>query len=187
MPKPSLTLLTATALSGKDLFATLLKTHLSDHTVTSLSFAHELRRELDPLFKAFGGTAWETDPVKKARQRPVLVAHGMAQRIVSGGTHWIRLLEPHVKAALSRNETVVITDCRFENECLWGKKLGGKIVHIERIKEDGTVVPPINADEAANDPIMRRMADVSVSWPTTDIYSLFPHVEKAARQLGLTA
>lgn len=186
MPQPNLILLTATATSGKDTFATLLKTHLSDRKVVSMSFAYELRKELDPLFKAFGGTAFETDPVKKALQRPVLVAHGMAQRIVSGGTHWVKALEPHVKEALARGETVVITDCRFPNEAEWGKALGGKIIHIERIEEDGSVIPPINADEAVNDPVMRKVADAHVSWPTTDIHSLWPYVEKACSSLGLT-
>jgi hypothetical protein len=181
-----LILVSANATAGKDTFYTLLKTHLSKHTVTRMAFADELRRELDPLFKSFGGTAWETDPIKKAAQRPVLVAHGMAQRIVSGGTHWIKALEPHVKAALDRGETVVITDCRFPNELTWGKELGGKCVYIERIREDGTIVPPVNADETEHDKTVRAAADVTISWPTEkDIYSLFPHVEKAARQLGL--
>lgn len=185
MSQPQLILLTATATSGKDLFATLLKTHLSDRTVVPMSFAYELRRELDPLFKAFGGTAFETDPAKKAAQRPILVAHGMAQRIVSGGTHWIKALEPHVKSALGRGETVVVTDCRFPNEAVWGKALGGKLIHIERVLPDGGVVPPINDDERANDPIMRSMADVSVSWPTTDAHALWVYVERAAAQLEL--
>lgn len=179
-------MLTATALSGKDTFASLLKAHLTDRVVTPMSFAHELRRELDPLFRAFGGTAWETDPVKKATQRPILVAHGMAQRIVSGGTHWIKALEPHVKEALGRGETVVISDCRFPNEAAWGKELGAKIIHIERTGPDGVVIPPINSDERENDPIMRSMADVMVQWDTRpSIHDLWVFVERAAAQLGL--
>lgn len=187
MSQPNLLLLAASATAGKDTFATLIKTHLSDRVVTKLAFADELRRELDPLFKAFGGTAWETDPVKKALQRPVMVAHGMAQRIVSGGIHWIKALEPSVKDAMVRGETVVISDCRFENEMSWGKALGGKVIYIERTAPDGTVVPPINEDERANDPLLRAGADCTISWPTLgDIYQLFPFVEKACAQLNLT-
>lgn len=177
------------ATAGKDAFCTLLSAHIRsiqpDRVVNRVAFATALKAELDPLFKAFGGTAWETDPVKKAAIRPLLVSHGMSQRVLSGGMHWIRCVEPDVKAMLARGEIVIITDTRFENELAWVKSLGGRCVYIERIRPDGTPVPPVNSDEAANDAALRAGADVSISWPTTDIHGLWPFVERAAAQLGL--
>ncbi len=167
--------LSSCATAGKDTFYTLLRTHLTNRTVTRMAFADQLRRELDPLFAAFGGTAFETDPVKKAAMRPLLVSYGMSKRIVSGGRYWIEAIEPDVKKALAAGDIVVITDCRFPNELDWVKSLGGKCVYIERTRPDGTLVPPVNSDEAEHDSAMRAGANVTVSWDTrASIHDLWP-------------
>lgn len=39
---------------------------------------------------------------------------------------------PCVYDLLNQGKNVVVTDCRFENEALWGRDLGGKIIYLER-------------------------------------------------------
>lgn len=179
-----------TARAGKDTFATLLSTHLAPRHVVRYAFADELKRELDPFFKSFGGTAFETDSAKKAIIRPILISHGREKRLISNGRYWIDKIESSVKKSIQDGNIVLITDVRYNthdtDECSWVKSLGGKIVYIERIDENGIPVQPANEEEIANDPLLRKGADVILSWPTIkDIYSLFPYVEKAAKQIGL--
>ena len=153
--------ISAFALCGKDTFASLLTQVVSPHPVTRVAFAQALKEELDPLFRAFGGTAFETDPVKKALIRPILVSLGMTQRIVSNGRYWIDKVEPTVKEALNRGDLVIVTDVRFENEIDWLHSLGGKSVYLNR---EGVTAP--NEEEKRNDPIMRKKADYLLDWPT---------------------
>lgn len=176
--------LSSVATAGKDTFHSLLTTHLSNRVVTRMAFADRLKTELDPLFKAFGGSAFTTDPVQKALIRPVLVSHGCSMRVINP-RHWIDAIAPDVQAALARNETVVVTDVRFQNEANWIKSLGGNVIYIERIKPDGSVVGPANEEEARNDPYLRANADVFLSWETRPAAELWGYVEKAAKDLGL--
>lgn len=172
--------------AGKDTFYTLAHSHLNDRVCTRLAYADSLKAELDPLFRAFGGTAFETDPIKKELIRPILISHGCSQRIINP-RHWIEKLAPSVEAALGRGETVFITDTRFSNEVEYARSLGGKTVYIERLLDDGSVLPPVSREEEIQDPYLRAHADVTISWPTiTDsIHGLWPFVERAAKDLGL--
>lgn len=43
---------------------------------------------------------------------------------------------PTIYELLNQGKNVVVTDCRFANEALWGKDMGGKIIYIERCKDD---------------------------------------------------
>ena len=179
-------LVTGNATSGKDTFFTLLATHLSDRKLVRFALADALKRELDPLFKAFGGTAFETDPGKKALIRPVMVSHGCSRRTIQP-TYWIDQIAPLVKASIAAGETPVICDGRFENECIWARSLGAKVVHIERVLPDGSVLGPVNEEEAANESYLKTNADVVIRWETRDIHQLWAYVESAAKQLELIA
>jgi len=181
--------------AGKDTFFTLLHSHLNDRVCTRIAFADALKRELDPLFKAFGGTAFETDPVKKNLQRPVLISHGCSRRVINPN-HWIEQVDTSVREALGRGETAICTDTRFRNECEYARSLGGKTVYIERRLPDGSILPPISHEEEEQDPYLRANADVFVSWPTIltekdggsgSIHDLWIFVEKAAKELNLIA
>lgn len=153
--------ISAFATVGKDTFASLLTQVVSPQRVTQVAFAQALKKELDPLFRAFGETAFETDPVKKTLIRPILVSHGMSQRVVTNGRYWVDKVEPTVKEALKRGDLVIVTDVRFENEIDWLHSLGGKSVYLNR---EGVNAP--NEEEARNDPIMRAKADYLLNWPT---------------------
>lgn len=185
MTRPSLLLLAGSAGCGKDTFYALLHDYLSDHMVTRYAFADELKRELDPMFRAFGATAFETDPHLKTLIRPILVAYGCAMRVLTNGAYWVDKLDPAVKAAMARDELVVVSDARFPNEVVWGKSLGAKVIYLERIGPDGKLVAPANKDETENDPYLRANADLTVSWPTTDREALVAYVARATQDLGL--
>ncbi len=178
--------LTSSARAGKDTFATLLSTHLSDRKILAVAFADLLKAELEPFFQAFGSTAYETDTEKKARLRPILVSYGCSKRLVSNGRYWIDAVEPMVREALALDETVIVKDVRFPNEVDWCKSLGGKVVYIERTLPDGTILGPANEEEASHDNYLRAHADVTVKWRTEpEIHCLWPFVERAAKELNL--
>lgn len=186
MSQPFCLGLAGTALAGKDTFFSLLKAHLSGRVVQRFAYADALKAELDPLFRAFGGTAFETDPVKKAAIRPLLVSHGMSQRILTQGRYWVDKVAPLVRESMARGEVAVITDNRFPNEIEYIKSIGGKVMYLERIDENGVVIGPVNREEAENDEALRSSADLVLSWTTErDIHALWPFVERAAAQLGL--
>jgi hypothetical protein len=161
------------ARAGKDTFAKLLVEYAASkgRVVSSFAFADELKRELEPFFKTFGSTAFETDPEKKKKIRPILVAHGREKRLVSNGRYWIEKIEPAVKDALERGDIVLVTDTRYAthdaDEAAWVKSLGGKIVYVERLI-DNVPVAPANEEESLNDPLLRKAADIIVSWPTVE-------------------
>lgn len=153
--------ISAFATVGKDTFASLLTQVVSPRRVTQIAFAQALKEELDPLFRAFGGTAFETDPIKKKLIRPILVSHGMSQRILTNGRYWIDKVQPIVLDSLLRGDIVIVTDVRFENEIDWLHSLKGKSVYLNR---EGVNAP--NEEEKRNDPIMRAKADYLLNWPT---------------------
>lgn len=153
--------ISAFATVGKDTFASLLTQVVSPRRVTQAAFAQALKEELNPFFQAFGGTAFETDPAKKKLIRPILVSHGMSQRVVSNGRYWIDKVQPIVLDSLLRGDLVIVTDVRFENEIDWLHSLKGKSVYLNR---EGVNAP--NEEEARNDPIMRAKADYLLNWPT---------------------
>lgn len=185
MTKPTLLGIAGVGAAGKDTFYTLLRDHLSDRTVVRMAYADALKTELDPMFRAFGATAFETDPHLKTLIRPILVAYGCAMRVLTNGAYWVDKLEPSVRRVLGRGETVVITDNRFPNEIGFIHGLGGKVLYLERVGPDGKVVPPANDEEAKHDPYLRANADLTVSWPTTDREALVAYVARAAQDLGL--
>jgi len=153
--------ISAFATAGKNTFASLLTQVVAPRVVTEVAFADELKKELDPLFRAFGGSAFETDPVKKKLLRPILVSHGMTKRLLTKGRYWVDKAEPIVKKALAKGDIVLVTDVRFENEIDWLHSLGGQSVYLNR---PGVEAP--NEEEARNDPIMRAKADFVLDWPT---------------------
>lgn len=154
--------ISARATVGKDTFASLLSEAIAPKKFVRVAFADALKAELEPFFQSFGSSAYESDPVKKNRIRPILVSYGVTQRVVSNGWYWINKVEPTVKAELEKDSVVVVTDVRFPNEAAWIKSLGGTCLYLNRPD-----VPPANDEEAFNDPLIRAKADYMVDWPTS--------------------
>ena len=179
--------------SGKDSFADLLtkEAQAQGAVVSRFSFAHALKTELDPFFKAFGGTAFEDGTKKKNLQRPILVAHGKEKRVISGGTYWIDKIRNDVEDALAKGHLVFVTDVRYnqheKDEVAWVHSLGGKIIYIERILGDGQVLQPANEEELSQDGELRKDADFTLSWPTVgekNLDSLIPMVQDIWRKIN---
>lgn len=182
------------ARSGKDSFANLLLDHVQINLgqgMASHAFAQELKREIDPFLKARHGiSAFTRDSNEKAIIRPDLVAWGKMRRDESNGTHWIRQIESLVTHQLACGVDVIITDVRFNthdrDELAWIKSLGGKVVYIERVLLDGSILPPANEEEAANTFKVREAADLIVTVPTfleNHLDNMRPFVLNAYSQL----
>ncbi len=172
------------ATAGKDTVYTLIKKYLNDDSIKRIAFADALKEELDPFFKSFGGTAWETDPIKKAKIRPILVSHGCSMRDISNGQYWIKKIEPRVLEWIEKNNLVIITDVRFINELHWIREHTGKVIYVERIQKDGSVLKPTNNEEIQNDPDMRNNSDLILSLNTVENPdSLLPSIGNALKLL----
>lgn len=165
MNKPILIGVAAVARAGKDTVADMLIPYIDNPL--RVAYANELKDEIDPFLKEiYGISAWTTDDKEKTIIRPHLVELGHRRRSETNGAYWIDKVEPKVKAALYSGRSVIICDNRYANEGKWVHSLGGKIIYIERILENGLVRLPANNEEKINDPQIREIADITLTWPT---------------------
>ncbi len=161
------------ARAGKDTFANLLIAHLIslNQPVARHAFADQLKRELESEIRAkYGISVWTQDSAEKAIIRDDLVAHGRKRREESNGTHWVKQIDPAVRAGLKAGIHQIITDCRYArheaDEAGWVKSLGGHVLYVERVLEDGSILEAANSEERENDPFVKAAASVIVKWPT---------------------
>lgn len=185
--KGTLLSLSGRARVGKGTFVSLLRGIIPHRHVAEVAFATALKEELDDsLIARFGISAFTTDDAEKRIIRPYLVERGAGARAIDPN-HWVKLVEPVVKAALDRGDVVVVSDSRYRNECDWVHSLGGKVVYIERIGVDGLPVPPANLEEATHDSAAREVSDYFVSWPTFSssdyLDKMRPHVQAVWSQM----
>lgn len=161
---------TSVARAGKDTFVKLTQELMSERgiRVASLSFALELKLEIDPILKKkYNISAFTQKTEEKNIIRPDMVAFGCGKR-KENADYWIKKLIPSIEQ-IARNgyyDMVMISDARFSNEIDWIHGLGGKIIHIERQDENGKVILPANEEEKYNDPINQGLSDFRVIWPT---------------------
>ncbi len=151
---------------GKNLFASSLIRILNEAGIETkeYSFAKELKKEVNPLTALnLGISAFTEDDKEKAIIRPLLLCWGTDVWRKLDENHWVKKVEDVIK-----NSTVphiaVVTDARFENECLWAQR-NGFVFHVEKLK-DGKVLPPNNKDEEKNDPIVKNLANYRHIWQT---------------------
>lgn len=185
--------LSSVARGGKDTFAGLLALHIvsKGHQVSTWAFADELKRELEPIVWAkYGINVWTQKNEEKAIIRDDLVALGRKRREESNGRYWINQIEPAVKAGLDAGVYQIIKDVRYAthaaDEAGWIQSLGGKVIHIQRVKADGQIVDYANDEERANDPKVRAIADVTLTIPTFGqdyLDKLKPYVQDAWNQI----
>lgn len=186
------------ARSGKDAFVSIAKNILTKNGYfpTRIGFADNLKREIDGMlkFNNFNLDVFTTDPETKTKLRPLLVWWGCARRDLSnGGLYWVDQVdsELHEMETLYSNRgekmnsdrvVVLISDVRFPNEAEWlQKKWAGEFIHLRRFSNkevrDGygdwitTEVfdPAPNEEEAKNDPLIQKMANVKVEWESRGI------------------
>jgi hypothetical protein len=191
--KPLVLGLSGVARSGKDSFATLLIEHLTllGQPVARWAFADQLKRELEPIIRAkYGLSVWSQVSAEKAVFRDDLVAHGRLRRTESNGTYWVNQIDASVRAGLAAGVHQIITDCRYAtheaDEADWIKSLGGKVVYVERVLTDGSILEPANEEERLNTFRVKAQADLVVTLPTfleNPLDNLRPYVLDAWNQL----
>lgn len=99
--------------------------------------------------------------------RPLLVAYGCAQRKLSKGKYWTEKLHATILEH-SELDVAIISDIRFseyeEDEVFWLQEvMHGQLIHLTRYINEQAVLPP-NETELINDPKVRQLANIQVSW-----------------------
>lgn len=93
--------------------------------------------------------------------------------LVTWGTHVRRKLDPDIwikkiQDSIEENSILIVPDIRFKNEFDWVKNNNGYMFFVDRINENGELVPDANQDEAENNTFLRESSDHSFVWSTTD-------------------
>jgi len=156
---------------GKDTMFQLLKNR--GLNVKRFALADALKKEINPILKKlYKVDIFTCDRFSKDLVRPMLVAHGKVRRVMSLGTHWTNLLSDPIKKWVESkdNAIAVVTDIRYmeyeKDEVYWIKNLmGGKLVHLSQLNESGVALAGINEDEAKNEPLLIKEADLNIYWP----------------------
>jgi hypothetical protein len=152
---------------GKDTMALLIQEALADIGVKSkkINLADSLKDELREFVdKTLGIDIFTDDEDEKKIIRPLLV---------TWGTHIRRKLDPNVwiKQACEKmtdNCVYIVPDIRYTNEMEWLRNQDGYCIFIDRIL-DGSIIPPANEEEAANNPILKENSDFQLSWQTVGL------------------
>lgn len=152
--------------SGKDTFCSILSSKIK---AKRFSLADKLKEEVRPWCKK----RYSIDPLNCSRDeknsiREFLVFHAKYMRNETGGRYWIEKTSKEVRD--SDEKYKIITDIRYDDyrndEVSWLKnELGGVLVHISMVGRDGLLVPPVNSEEARNNPKLIEKADYRIKWP----------------------
>ena len=178
--------ITGVARSGKDTFYTILAKYLESKNLKCkrLAFADNLKKELNVFVKEnFKIDLKNCTPEEKEIIRPLMVAYGKCRRAQSEGQYWTSLLDGDVKSLESKNIIPIITDVRYieykGDEYSWIKNYNGILIHLSRKLDDGSLVPPVNIEEKANDNKLKAVADFTICWDTCqDTYFLYELIER---------
>jgi phosphomevalonate kinase len=149
---------------GKDTLGKHLinKLNKSGFPALNISFATELKRDLDPFLKEkLDISAFTENNSEKDIIRPMLVCWGTDTCRKIDPEYWIKKIEKQVRSSINNKIIVVITDVRYENEAKWIKENGGFLIHLSRMGQK-----PSNFQERLNDPIVKRNADHIIRWKT---------------------
>ncbi len=176
------------ATAGKDTFFSLLRKRLPKKVITRYAFADNLKKEVAPMIaQHFGLDVWNLNPADKAIVRPFLVWWGCTKRHFQPD-YWIKNLEGSLFND-NTSDIKVVTDVRFQNEALWiSGMIGGKVIHIKRCYPDKSAVPPANAEETANDPLVLNLSSSSFTWETMlpeSIDNLNPYIDRVIKLYDL--
>jgi hypothetical protein len=153
------------ARSGKDTFCEQAKSILSKKNIGAAraAFADELKKDLDDLCRhKIGISAFTQNSKEKEIIRPLLVTYGTEVIRKMDENWWINRLEKTLGVHQHMNLIPIVTDVRYPNEMEWiQKKHNGVVVYINR-----KGVGPANSEEKKNNPILKKMADYRIMWPT---------------------
>lgn len=155
------------ARSGKDTLADSFISIFKEYKVKTqkLAFSKELKYECKSFVKKTLGIDVFTEITEEKNIiRPLLVAWGTHVRRKLDDNVWINALEKRMHS----NKIIIISDVRFENEFNWIKNQGGKIVFVDRVYADGTLVQNANDDEEVNNSFLKKNADSTFTWNTIE-------------------
>ena len=168
------------AQSGKDTFCEVARRLFLEQDITAqrLSFADALKADTDEFLKdKVGISAFTTALEEKTLIRDFLVAYGTKLMRKRDENCWIKKVEGKVKYNMDNDIVTIITDIRYPNELSWVQDtLQGKCLHLSRMDSNGKEIPPANAEEALNNPILKQGCDNSLSWLTTNELDLLEWV-----------
>ena len=154
------------ARSGKDSLANNFVTIFEALGIKAkrYAFADELKREVNSFLKEKTGLdAFTQDDSEKKMIRPLLVAYGTNIRRALNQNCWIDTLSQFLKT----DEIAIVSDVRYENEADWIQE-NGFLIHIARLSKENNIIQPANAEEAENDPILQKKANLSYVWQTVE-------------------
>ncbi len=162
--------------AGKDLLFESISENPLFGRVKKVSLAQELKNNIAPTIKDHYGIDITTCSRKdKNLVRPMMVAHGTIMRKKTNGRYWIEKVSPIIENLRSNKEvnTICITDIRYDeypkDEVSWLiEEMGGYLIHLSKFKMSeggGTAFhPPVNSDEAINDPRLQNKSDLEIRW-----------------------
>lgn len=183
--------LTGVARSGKDTFYLILERFLKEKglEVRRVALADELKKELsDFVEKKFKINLNKCEGQDKELIRPLMVAYGKCRRAQTEGKYWTAIVESDIKNFRKQNIIPIITDIRYieykDDEYAWLKNHNGILIHISRKLDDGSIIPPANIEEKANDNKLKAVADYSICWETCqDINFLYELSQKHLKNI----
>lgn len=145
--------LTAYASSGKDAFADHMVREFGYEKIGFADKLYELALKLNPIIwrlpfpqrlsKIVSRLGWtEAKRIKSIRKYLQWLGSDVC-RVVFGDEFWIEQTKPKILNLLQSNKSVIITNCRFENEAQFVEELGGCVVLVTR-----PGVGPVNDHES---------------------------------------
>jgi hypothetical protein len=157
------------AQSGKDTFCEIAIELFKKQNIQAkrVSFADALKKDVESfLLEKIGISSFTTDTKEKTLIRDFLVSYGTKLMRKIDENIWINKVDQIVRQNIKNNIVTIITDIRYENELIWARdNFNGVILHLSRYFPDSTeLVCPANEEEERNDPILRELADRSLSW-----------------------
>jgi len=162
--------------AGKDLLFESISENPLFGRVEKVSLAQELKNNIAPTIQQHYGINIATcSREEKNLVRPMMVAHGTIMRKKTNGRYWIDKASAVIENLKSNKEvnTICITDIRYDeytkDEVSWLiEEIGGYLIHLSKFKMSkggGTAFhPPVNSDEASNDPRLQNKSDLEIRW-----------------------
>ncbi len=174
--------------SGKDTLYIELSKNFPNLNCLRVSLGDILKKEINNFcLELFKISALTQNREEKELIRPVMVSSAAVLRKQTKGTYFTNRLTPLVLNSIKHNYLPIITDLRFadpeypNDELFWFRSLNGKLIYIELLKEDGSLVPPANSEEAKNNPILKENADLVITWKNMNLNDISSHVNKVGQ------
>jgi len=162
---------------GKNLFCDISSDILKEEyglSTQTFALATYLKRDCEDFLKTkLGMNVWSEVTEDKSIFRPFLIWYGGVKRKWSKGRCWIDMLDPEIRS--SSADVCFVSDVRFakyaNDEAYWIQtELSGKLVHLSKYEssDSGKIyTEPASADEAENDPMLKKISDFKVEWENT--------------------